>query len=69
MSKRFQGKPPCVIQTINRLRAAGVTTAEIATAVGVDVDTICRYRDGSRRPNWERGWALVRFAEQRRIPL
>lgn len=69
MATKYQTKPPCIIQAITRMRAAGITTAEIADAAGVDVDTINRYRDGSRRPNFERGWAVIRLAEKRKIPL
>ena len=69
MAMRYQGEPPCVMGLIDRMRDEGITTAEIAEAVGVDTDTIGRYRDGSRRPNWERGWSLVRFAERRRIKV
>lgn len=69
MAKQFQRTAPCIIQAITKMRAAGITTAEIADAAGVDVDTINRYRDGSRRPNFERGWAVIRLAEKRKIPL
>lgn len=67
MAKRYQCEAPDVRGVLSRLTGAGIRRAEIAEAIGVDTDSIGRYIDGRRSPNWVRGWAIMRFAESRRM--
>lgn len=67
MAKTFQSDAPDVRATIVAMTDAGVRRKEIADAAGIDVDTVGRYIDGTRSPNWPRGWAIMRLAEKRRV--
>ena len=60
--RHFLKDPPDLTKALERLRANGMTLAEIGAAIGVDGDSVGRYCDGTReRIGFVTGWRIMRL--------